>query len=209
MTEESFRKCRDNREKREGKINWNEIRYFDGYWQTIAYYEDFLQELKQDFTFAPLEDEENQALLCRMQSQESVSVHVRRGDYVGETLDILDTAYYSEIIKNIQKERPESWFYFFTNDAAYVEKEYEWLEKKKIVKNNTKLESFRDMQLMSACRHNVIANSTFSIWAALLNDSPERKVYYPSYYYEGIPMQDIRLPGFIRVTVKGQERNRV
>ena len=184
---------------------WSNILYFDGYWQDVSYYEQYINELKKDFQFIKIDDKKNQFLMKEIETTESVSVHIRRGDYVGEILDILDTKYYSDIIKNIQQENPHSWFYFFSNDAEYVKKEYAWLKEKTIVEHNCGLESFRDMQLMSACKKNIIANSTFSIWAALLNDNPYKKVYYPSHYYAGIEMQNINLPGFVKMQVNKQK----
>lgn len=175
--------------------------YFDGFWQQIEYYKNYIPQLKNDFIFAEIEDETNKEILRRITEQESISVHVRRGDYVGETLDILDTSYYTKIIKELQKNNPNSIFYFFTNDSEYVEQEYSWLKEKEIIKNNIGINSFRDMQLMSSCKHNIIANSTFSIWAALLNSNQDRKVYYPSHYYQGVEMQDINIDGFIKVSV--------
>lgn len=184
---------------------WDDILYFDGYWQNLTYYEPYIAELKKDFQFLPFKDQKNIQLMKQIEDTESVSIHIRRGDYVGETLDILDTEYYTDIIKRIKQENPQSWFYFFSNDAEYVKKEYAWLKEKTIVEHNFGLESFRDMQLMSACKKNIIANSTFSIWAAILNNNPDKEVYYPSHYYEGIKMQDINLPGFVKVKVNNQK----
>lgn len=202
ITEEIF-------EEKERKISgdeWQDIYYFDGFWQNIDDYLPYIDLFRKDFTFAPIEDVKNQETMEKIVNTESVSVHVRRGDYVGEILDILDTNYYTGIIKEIQKEKPDSHFFFFSNDAEYVKREYAWLENKTIVEHNSGLESFRDMQLMSACKINIIANSTFSIWAALLNQSRECKVYYPSHYYQGIEMQDIHLPGYIKVSVNNQKK---
>lgn len=184
---------------------WDDILYFDGFWQNLDYYEPYINELKKDFQFLPLKDQKNIQLMKEIEDTESVSIHIRRGDYVGEILDILDTEYYTDIIKRIKQENPLSWFYFFSNDAEYVKREYAWLKEKTIVEHNSGLESFRDMQLMSACKYNIIANSTFSIWAAVLNNNPDKKVYYPSHYYEGIEMQNINLPGFIKVKVNNQK----
>lgn len=198
ITEEEF----ERRNRKIGEAEWDQILYFDGFWQNIDYYENIMPELQNDFTFAEITDKENNELMRQIRECESVAVHIRRGDYVGETLDILDSDYYGKIIKKIQSEIPTCQFYFFSNDAAYVEKEFAWLEAKSIVKNNVGTGSFRDMQLMSLCKHNIIANSTFSIWAALLNTYPDKQVYYPSHYYKGIEMQDIKQKGFIRVNVE-------
>lgn len=183
---------------------WMNIKYLLGYWQDISIYSDYLEILQHEFQFSPVEDEVNKKLINDITTCDSVSVHVRRGDYVGEVLDILDTEYYSSIIQKIKMENPKSHFYFFSNDPEYIEENYSWLKEKTIVKNNQGLHSFRDMQLMSLCKKNIIANSTFSVWAALLNSNDKKEIYYPSHYYEGIRMKKIELPGYIQVTVKGQ-----
>lgn len=180
--------------------DFTEIRYFEGFWQNIDFYIPLLDELRQKFTFREIE-EKKKTRLETVQNTNSVSVHIRRGDYVGEILDILDTDYYRNIIQEVQREQPDAHFYLFSNDAEYVKKEYAWLKEKTIVDDNTGANSFRDLQLMSLCRTNIIANSTFSIWAALLNRRENRKVYYPSLFCKGSAMQDIHLPGFIKVDV--------
>ncbi len=183
---------------------WNNINFFSGFWQNIDYYIPYMEELQKDFEFARLEDTKNIELMKQIQNSNSVSVHVRRGDYVGEIFDILDTGYYSELIQKILRESPNSVFFFFSNDSEYVRREYAWLKNKIIVEHNTGLDSFRDMQLMSACKTNIIANSTFSMWAGILNSNRNRIVYYPSYFCKNVEMQNIELPGFIRCGVKGQ-----
>ena len=201
VTEEKF-------EAWHGKIplqEWDNILFFDGYWQKIKYYTQYIEQLRNDFQFREIDDLQNIQFMDEIKKTDSVSIHIRRGDYVGETLDILDTSYYMEIIRNIQRRKPQCRFYIFSNDPEYVEKEYKWLKEKTIVKHNCEKESFRDMQLMSACKYNIIANSTFSLWAALLNDYPDRKIFYPSHYYKGIEMQDINLSGFVKINVNNQK----
>ncbi|MDD6824960.1 MAG: alpha-1,2-fucosyltransferase [Oscillospiraceae bacterium] len=183
----------------EGNIEFENVRYLDGFWQNIDHYIPMLEDLQKLFAFRPMEEEYEINRMKEIQSCNSVSVHIRRGDYVGEVLDILDTEYYRSIIRKIQDEEPDAHFFFFSNDSAYVEREYFWLKEKTIVDDNTGSHSFRDMQLMSMCKTNIIANSTFSIWAALLNQNEHRKVYYPSLYQRGTKMQDIHLPGFVKV----------
>lgn len=193
-------------QRKYSKDDWDKIHYFRGFWQKTEYYQPYFKELQRDFQFAPITDVQNKKLAEEMRNRESVSVHVRRGDYVGEVLDILDTEYYRKIIEQIKNDNPDSCFYFFSNDSEYVEREYKWLDNKVIVKNNnSRMNSFRDMQLMSVCKKNIIANSTFSIWAALLNSNPDKEVYYPSHYYRGIEMETINMPGFIKVEVENQK----
>lgn len=180
-------------------LNWGQIRYFDGYWQNIEMYLPYLEELRRDFSFSTLKSKVDRNLIKRITNEYSVSVHIRRGDYVGETLDILNTDYYRNLITNILYQNKKAHFYIFSNDIPYVQNEYQWLQRKTIIEGNTGKDSYLDMQLMSLCKVNIIANSTFSIWAALLNTTQGRVVYYPSHYYRGIKMQDIDVPGFVKV----------
>lgn len=200
ITEELF-------EKKKGVItekDWDEIKYFDGFWQNVEYYLPYMDELQNDFQYVAIEDEENRRVMKKIEDTYSVSVHVRRGDYVGEVLDILDTEYYSDIIRKVLEKHPESVFFFFSNDSEYVKREYAWLENKMIVEHNTGMNSFRDMQLMSMCKENIIANSTFSMWAGMLNPHKERVVYYPSHFCQNTKMRDINLSGFVKCKVKNQ-----
>lgn len=181
------------------ELDWEKIRYFDGYWQNIKMYLSYLDDLRRDFKFPSLEMQMDKDLVQHILAEYSVSVHVRRGDYVGETLDILNTDYYRRLITSILYQNQKAHFYIFSNDISYVEREYEWLANKTIVEGHFGVTAYRDMQLMSLCKVNIIANSTFSIWAALLNNNRGRVVYYPGYYYKGIEMQNIELPNFIKV----------
>ena len=179
--------------------DWNNISFFSGFWQKIDYYEDILVALREDLAFRDFDDVADIKLANDIKCNNSVSVHIRRGDYVGEILDILDVDYYKSIIETINKEIKDPVFYFFSDDIEYIEENFK--DVKKIIVNNKRdlLTNYRDMQLMSLCKHNIIANSTFSIWAALLNRNNERKVYYPDMFTREEKMQQIKLPGFIQV----------
>lgn len=184
----------------------NEIReysIFIGFWQDVDYYIPYLEELRNhDFVFSTVKDELNKQYIERMANQNSVSVHIRRTDYVDEVLDVLSTGYYKRIIERIIEEEKDPVFYFFSDDLKYIEREYDWLKNKVIISHNQKKEDcFRDMQLMSMCKINVIANSSFSLWASLLNQRKDAKVYYPSHYTQDIQWKDIGLEHYIKVPI--------
>ena len=182
---------------------WNEIVFFDGFWQNMDYYRDIWDEITKDLVYRAIDDEPNLKMLAMIGQTESVAVHIRRGDYIGaRSFDILDDQYYFRIINRIMDRNPDSTFFFFSNDPGYVEKTYEWLCNKIIVNINHDKESYKDMQLISACKTNIVANSTFSIWGAFLNRNPDRKVYYPSHYlYRARPLDYSFLHGFEKVEV--------
>lgn len=162
------------------KKNW----YVDGYWQNELYFQDDLAELRQIFTFPSLTDSINLRLAKEIQEENSVSVHIRRGDYVNSSFDVLTDDYYKRAIEYIQERIINPVFYFFSEDQEYVQEHFAWLTPKIIVNNNTGIQSFRDMQLMSMCKHNIIANSSFSTWAGFLNNNKDKRVIYPSQYRE-------------------------
>jgi len=150
-----------------------------GYWEHENYYRHILPRLREDFVFPPMEDEKNRELAEKIKDTPSVSIHVRRGDYVGSRFDILDMGYYRRGVRWIQENTDGRLFFIFSDDGDYAKEMFSWLPEKVIVGHNRGKDSFRDMELMSLCKHNIIANSTFSTWAGLLNRNPGRRVLYP------------------------------
>ena len=158
--------------------NW----YVDGYWQNEIFFQNWFDDLRQIFIFPELVDSVNIKLAEAMQQANSVSVHIRRGDYVNSSFDILTDDYYRRAIEYIQKHVDNPIFYFFSEDRSYIQSHFNWLNSKIIVDNNIGEQSFRDMQLMSICKHNIVANSSFSAWAGFLNANKDKIVVYPSKY---------------------------
>lgn len=160
------------------KKNW----YVDGYWQNELYFQENMDDLRQVFVFPLLEEPINMELSKEIQQTESVSVHIRRGDYVNSSFDVLTDEYYKRAIEYMLERINNPVFYFFSEDQEYVQKHFAWLNPKIIVNNNTGDQSYRDMQLMSMCKHNIVANSSFSAWAGFLNKNKDKMVIYPSKY---------------------------
>lgn len=158
--------------------NW----YLDGYWQHEEYFEEALSEVVVNYKF-PEPDTQQEKDACRQITEtNSVSVHVRRGDYVNSKYDILGLPYYREAITYIQQNVENPVFFFFSEDTKYVEENFAWLTDKVIVDFNKGKNSYRDMQLMSLCKHNIVANSSFSNWAGYLNKNQDKIVVYPVQY---------------------------
>lgn len=122
-----------------------------------------------------------------IQSSDSVSLHVRRGDYLSDFYKdrfiSLGEEYYKKAVEYIDGITSGGAKYFiFSDDKEFVENAFDWLPNKVIVTGNEGTNSFRDMQLMSLCKHNIIANSTFSQWGSLLNKNKNHKTVYPKAY---------------------------
>lgn len=114
----------------------------------------------------------------------SVSVHIRRGDYLKQENaamfgGICTDAYYEAAIQKIKEEEPQAHFYLFSDDILYAKQRYKGAEYTVVDINHGK-DSFYDMWLMSLCRHNICANSTFSFWGARLNGNEDKIMIRPT-----------------------------
>lgn len=162
--------------------NW----YLAGFWTEEMYYKERLEEglLQKEFIFPKLTGY-NAELAKDICSKNAISIHVRRGDYVGKYASdfiALGRDYYEKAISYIEERIAQPTYYIFSDDSVFVEQEFSWLSDKVIVSHNVGSESYRDMQLMTLCRHNIIANSTFSQWGAFLNQNEGHITVYPRAY---------------------------
>lgn len=153
--------------------------YLSGYFACEKYYSDIFYDLREKIQFPPSDNPQNRELAKEMRSCASVSVHVRRGDYLNEENramfgNICTDAYYRKAMEHIKDEVPDVHFYVFSDDVSYVKQHYQG-EEFTVVDINHGKDSFYDMWLMSNCKHNICANSTFSFWGARLNGN-ERKI---------------------------------
>lgn len=126
-----------------------------------------------------------------IQSSNSVSVHIRRGDYLTNPFfKSLPVDYYGKAIEMAKGSLKKPTFYLFSDDMAWVKKEYSYLADAFFIENNSFVQfpsstvgDIQDLMLMRSCRHQIIANSTFSWWGAWLNINKEKQVYYPSCWF--------------------------
>ena len=174
-----------------GRISYEELcdldisrnYYIFGFFIEEAYYRDRMETLRQELKFPPMTGR-NAELAAMMAQEESVSIHVRRGDYLSPTYSgqflCLGRDYYEKAVDIVREHMSEPKFYIFSEDADFVRKEFAWLENMTAVDINSGNDSFRDMQLMARCRANIIANSTFSQWASILNENPGHITVYAS-----------------------------
>ncbi len=159
-------------------------RYLVGYWACEAYYADILERLREEIRFPESPDSRNREAVEEMEESESVSMHIRRGDYLDAANiemfgNICTEAYYDRALRCVKERYPKAVFYLFSDDSAYVRERYQGPEYR-IVDWNKGENSYYDMMLMSHCRHNICANSTFSFWGARLNGHGEKIMIRPS-----------------------------
>lgn len=122
-----------------------------------------------------------------LKEQNSVSIHIRRGDYLTpvamEWLGLLPLSYYLNSIKTILDKLPNAVFYIFSDDIDWVKNNLIIENEHHFVSNKVSKNAMEDFFLMSCCRHNIIANSTFSWWAAWLNAYEEKTIIAPNRWY--------------------------
>lgn len=179
--------------------------YLSGYWQSEHYFKSFESVIRRDFTFREPLEGRNSDLALEIANTQSVSLHVRRGDYVNDSktaniMDVCSLDYYRKAISYIVEHVENPVFYVFSDDMAWVRQNLPMIFPCVYVDHNHRAESYRDMQLMSLCRSHVIANSSFSWWGAWLNPNPEKLVVAPkSWFRNGTDDRDLIPPGWVRV----------
>lgn len=179
--------------------------YLDGYWQSERYFIDHEKTIRNDFRFPVLSDPINLGLADEISRVASVSLHVRRGDYVTHSINqtiyyqcTMD--YYHHAIKHINDcvENPE--FFVFSDDIEWAQRTFANYDIRAFVGHNNGARNYIDMQLMSLCKYNIIANSTFSWWAAWLNQNPGKIVISPQeWFVNGQSSHDLIPPNWIKI----------
>ena len=159
--------------------------YYSGYWQSYRYVEAAATEVRAAFRPAVPLDPRNAALAADMAACESVAVHFRRGDYVTQKsffpphLVPCPPDYYLRALDLVRSRVKEPVFYVFSDDVPWVRENFFRGDRAVFVEGNSGPDAYKDLLLMAAARHNIIANSTFSWWGAWLNGNPQKLVVRP------------------------------
>lgn len=168
--------------------------FVDGYWQSEKYFSDIREVLLKDFTFPVSSNPRNTALAEEMQTCPSVSIHVRRGDYLGG-FPVMDNAYFDPAMAYFREKYPDVHFYVFSNDLDWCREHLQGTDVS-FVDWNTGEDSLFDMWLMTQCRHNIIANSSFSWWGAWLNTHEGQEVIAPKTWFYTNKTPDVYAKGW-------------
>lgn len=157
--------------------------YLEGYWQNLAYLSGVEDDIRQAFTFLPTSDSSHAQWLNSVEETESVAVHIRRGDYLLNPgiHHPLPVGYYCAAIKKMYSVIENPTFFVFSDDLTWAKANLP-LPDAKFVNGNFGETAFRDMHLISRCRHAIIANSSFGWWGAFLNPHPRKQVIVPADY---------------------------
>lgn len=187
------------------KLDINRNYYIGGFFVEEHYYKERIDRLKQELIFPEFDDGDvkNQEILGNIKASESVSIHVRRGDYLSSTYSdrfiSLGREYYEEAVNYLKGKIKAPKFFIFSDDPEYINEAFSWLEERVIVDINRGDASYKDMQLMANCKHNIIANSTFSQWAAILNGNSGHITVYPQKYLSDEDSEIKTVEGWVRI----------
>lgn len=183
------------------------IALYKGYWQCARYAEENKSEIEKAFNFSEKKlNEKSRSWLTRIQATCSVSVHVRRGDYFSPLNKeiygrICTMEYYAKAIRKMKEVvAQEPFFFLFTDDPQWVRRHFKY-KNCILVEGNRGKDDWQDLALMSACRHHIIANSSFGWWGAWLGKNPEKRIIAPDWWYYGVPTPDLLPDSWIRIPV--------
>lgn len=146
----------------------------NGYFQSHKFFTE--EEAREYLSFRP----DIEAELCsRYNLENSVSIHVRRGDYLKVThlYEVMTADYYRNALETLEYDR----VLVFSDDIDWCRENLDFIDNPTFVEGNSDIE---DLIIMSNCKHNIISNSTFSWWAAYLNKNPEKRVLYPERWFK-------------------------
>tara|TARA_Y100000385_G_C13068685_1_gene627938 strand:+ start:632 stop:1495 length:864 start_codon:yes stop_codon:yes gene_type:complete len=172
--------------------------YFDGYWQSEPYVFPVKEIVKKEFLFNNEMNEDNSKVLKEIQSSLSISLHVRRGDYLKkENINIYAQCkqiYYETAINFFEKKYKDVSFFVFSDDIDWVKKNLSFSSNYTFIEHNTGKNSFEDLRLMSSCKHHIIANSSFSWWGAFLGQDTSETICPKLWWVDEKRNKDIFIP---------------
>jgi hypothetical protein len=159
-----------------------------GYWQSEKYFAQFRSLILEEFSWRnPLVGLNSEAYE-RIINSNAVSIHIRRGDYVTnssakEYHGICEIEYYRSAMALIESKVDYPKYFVFSDDLAAAKAVLGDIDGAEFIDWNSFGDSFQDMRLMSCCKHNIIANSSFSWWGAWLNNNPKKIVVAPKKWF--------------------------
>ena len=166
--------------------------YLKGHRQTEKYFARHAEEVRRIYQIKHSAIADVEGFASEVRGFTSVAVHVRRGDYLRLPIilnwhGVLSKEYYLNALQLIKSKFNNPRFFYFSDDIEWVEKELCSSFPGIIVSNSISKTHLHDFYLMQSCKHQIIANSTFSWWAAWMNPNPEKIVIAPKKWFNKAP----------------------
>ncbi len=164
--------------------------YLAGLFQSEKYFAHRTDLILNLYRFPVLNEEKNKQIAAEIKSTNSISIHIRRGEFANDPkfrklIGTPPLEYYYNAVDYIARRIKSPVFFVFSDDPKWVKQNFQIKHFFKVIDWNTGEKHWRDMQLMSLCKHNIIANSTFSWWGAWLNQNPDKIVIAPKRWFWG------------------------
>jgi hypothetical protein len=180
--------------------------YLDGYWQSPKYFAGVRDHLLGELVPKEPMSELDRIVAHQIASTKSVSIHVRRGDYVtlasaAQTHGVCSLDYYRSAVASVQERVQNTTFFVFSDDPKWTKANLHFDSPTVYVTHNGPDSAFQDLRLMSLCENQIVANSSFSWWGAWLNKNPEKLVFAPATWFadERIDTKDLCPPSWIKI----------
>lgn len=162
--------------------------YLDGYWQSEKYFADIAGIIRREFTVKTPQMGKNKELAEMVTATESVSLHIRRGDYVSNPstnsiLGVCNLDYYTRCVEHLTQTVKNAHFFVFSDDPEWVHENLKLSYPMTLIDHNGADKNYEDLRLMSQCKHHIIANSTFSWWGAWLGQRRDKMVFAPKSWH--------------------------
>lgn len=159
-----------------------------GYFQSEKYFIDIENIVRKEFTLKETLPLKTAEMAKQIRSKESVAIHIRRGDYITNKAanvfhGICGLDYYNKAVGHIQKKTAHPHFYVFSDDPEFVKANFSKLKAVTFMSDHVN-KDYHELMLMSCCKHNIIANSSFSWWGAWLNHNPDKLVIAPKKWFQ-------------------------
>lgn len=161
--------------------------YLDGHWQSEKYFKDIESIIRKDATLKEPLPLKYMDLINNIKNSNSVSLHIRRKDYLSEKIAKIYGAcnieYYYKAIEKITRLCHDPQFFIFSDDIDWVKQNLNIPYPKIFVSGANETKDYEELILMSLCKHNITANSSFSWWGAWLNQNPSKIVISPDKWF--------------------------
>lgn len=183
------------------------VKYIHGNFEHHAYIEANVNRIREELQVITPISMRDQHLISEFQRDESVCVHIRRGDYLDPKwaqLNICTYEYYNRAINYVTEKIPNSVFFIFSNtpaDIVWIQENYHF-ENANIKYVTYGCADYEEFRLMMSCKHFIISNSTFSWWAAYLGKNPAKIVVSPSKWSKTSMPSGLILESFVKIDVE-------
>jgi len=177
--------------------------YLDGYWHGEKCFKDFEEKIRGDFTLRDAISEEAKTVVDAIQhTDNSVALHIRRGDYVKSLKTrlfhgICSLEYYERAVEYMRSKIGEIKLFVFSDDIEWAKGQSLFNGANFVSKPDIK--DYEELVIMSVCKHNIIANSSFSWWGSWLNKNPGKIIIAPRRWFNLKKEGDLVPSSWIRV----------